>query len=270
MVGISMNELTTYRWSFEEDVQQYVRAGYDAIAIWRQKLSDFGDEKGAELLADSGLQVSSLLWAGGFTGSDGRSFKESLEDAHEAIRVASLVQAPCLIVHSGSRAGHTQNHARRLLVNALNELLPAAQQAGVTLALEPMHEHCAHEWTFLTSVEETLTLVSQIGHSQLKIAFDTYYQGLSSGLVESLMQWSPHLAVIQLGDTRRDPDLEQDRCPLGEGIVPLEQIVSSLMAAGYEGYWEVKLMGQEIETTDYQDLLRESRQVVSRLLNARV
>ncbi len=27
---ISMNELTTYRWSFEEDVQHYAAAGMDA------------------------------------------------------------------------------------------------------------------------------------------------------------------------------------------------------------------------------------------------
>ena len=38
MVQISMNELTTYRWSFEEDVQQYAKAGMDAISIWRHKL----------------------------------------------------------------------------------------------------------------------------------------------------------------------------------------------------------------------------------------
>ena len=93
MARISMNELTTYRWSFEEDVQQYAKAGFDAIAVWRHKLSDFGEEKGAELIAESGLKVSSLLWAGGFTGSDGRSHKESVEDAHDAIRLAANLGA---------------------------------------------------------------------------------------------------------------------------------------------------------------------------------
>ena len=41
---------------------------------------------GIELLADSGLKVSNLLWAGGFTGSDGRSLRESIDDAEEAVR----------------------------------------------------------------------------------------------------------------------------------------------------------------------------------------
>ncbi len=270
MAYISMNELTTYRWSFEEDVQRYAKTGFDAIAVWRHKLSDFGDEKGAELLADCGLRVSSLLWAGGFTGSDGRSFKESVEDAHEAVRLAARLQAACLIVHSGPRAGHTHNHARRLLNNALSDLLPYAQQQGVVLALEPMHVKCAHQWTFLTSVEETVALIEGIGHPQLKIAFDAYSFGLDSGTVNSLASLVPHLAVVQLGDARQDPDGEQERCPLGAGVIPLEKIVLSLTEAGYDGYFEIKLMGQEIETADYLELLRASHQTVTRLVNAEV
>ena len=60
---LSMNEMTTYRWSFEEDVARYRAAGIGAIGVWRQKLSDFGEDKGVELLAESGLKVSNPPWA---------------------------------------------------------------------------------------------------------------------------------------------------------------------------------------------------------------
>ena len=85
MSRLSMNELTTFRWSFDEDVVQYQRAGYDAIGLWRRKLTDFGEERAVELLAESQLQVSSVFFAGGFTGSDGRSFAESIDDAAAAL-----------------------------------------------------------------------------------------------------------------------------------------------------------------------------------------
>ena len=68
MARLSINELTTYRWSFEEDVAAFQSAGVPAIGVWRQKLSDYGEAKGAELLVESGLAVSNLLGAGGFTG----------------------------------------------------------------------------------------------------------------------------------------------------------------------------------------------------------
>ena len=147
MAKLAISELTTFRWSFDEDVNAYRSAGIDAIGVWRQKLSDFGEEKGSELLHETGLTVSSLSWAGGFTGSDGRSYKDSLDDARDAIRLAASLRAGCLIVHSGSRAGHTHNHARRLLKNALSELLPMAAEHSVTLALEPMHRGCGSPWS---------------------------------------------------------------------------------------------------------------------------
>ena len=78
MVTLAMNEMTTYRWSFEEDVEQYLAAGIGQMGVWRPKLADFGEIRGLDLLAESGLGVSSLHWTGGFTGSDSRSYAESL------------------------------------------------------------------------------------------------------------------------------------------------------------------------------------------------
>ena len=60
MVLLSMNEMTTYRWSFEEDVQHYSAAGIEAIGVWRQKLADYGEEKGIELLSETGRGNRSL------------------------------------------------------------------------------------------------------------------------------------------------------------------------------------------------------------------
>ena len=74
MVRLAVSELTTFRWSFEEDVAQYRAAGISAIGVWRQKLADIGEPKGTQLLTESGIAVSSLQWAGGFTGSDGHSY----------------------------------------------------------------------------------------------------------------------------------------------------------------------------------------------------
>ena len=141
LARLSINEMTTFRWPFEQDVAAYAAAGIGAIGVWRQKLSDFGEEEGIDLLRGSGLRVSNLLWAGGFTGSDGRTYKDSLEDAVDAIRLAAVMQAGCLVVYSGGRNGHTYNHCRRLVRAALTELVPLARDLDVVLAVEPMHAH---------------------------------------------------------------------------------------------------------------------------------
>lgn len=267
MARLSMNEMTTYRWSFEEDVHHYRAAGFHAIGIWRRKLSDFGEEKGIELLLDSGLKVSNLLWAGGFTGSDGHSFRESIEDASEAIQLAGAMKAECLVVYSGARAGHTHNHARRLTAEALRELVPLADELGVTLALEPMHPGCAAEWTFLTSLDDAMALIQSIGNSRLKLAFDTYHWATEDAL-SRIAELTPQIAIVHLGDARQRPQHEQNRCRLGEGNLPLKEVIAALNNSGYSGYFDVELIGEELEASDYQDLLRHSREAFCQLVSA--
>ncbi len=265
MAQLSMNEMTTYRWSFEEDVAQYQKAGIQGIGVWRQKLSDFGEEKGIELLAESGLQVSNLLWAGGFTGSDGRSLRDSIEDAEEAVRLAAEMKAGCLVVYSGGRAGHTHNHARRLVKEAIKELAPLAAELKVTLALEPMHLGCAAEWTFLTSLDDTLALLDMVGCPRLKLTFDTYHLGQAHQVVDRLAEVVDRIAIVHLGDGKAPPHHEQNRSRLGEGAIPLKEIVCALTRAGYDGFYDVELMGEDIEASDYRDLLVQSKAAFGQL-----
>jgi sugar phosphate isomerase/epimerase len=258
MVRLGFSELTTLRWSLEEDVAAYAAIGAGAIGVWRQKLADFGEERGAELIADSGLAVSSLQWAGGFTGSDGRTHDESIRDGRQAILSAEALCAGCLIVHSGARGAHTLNHARRLFRQALDKLLPLAEERGVTLAVEPMHGDCGAEWTFLHCLDETTELVAAYDSPSLRIALDTYHWGHEPSLLARCGELASRLALVQLGDGRQPPRGEPNRCRLGSGAVPLRDLVNGLVAAGYDGYFEVELMGEEIEASNYRDRLEES------------
>jgi sugar phosphate isomerase/epimerase len=270
MARLSMNEMTTFRWSFDEDVANYAAAGIDAIGVWRQKLSDYGEDKGIELLAQQGLRVSNLLWAGGFTGSDGRTFRESVDDAAEAIRVAAQMRAQCVVVYSGARAGHTHNHARRLIKDALRELAPLASDYEVTLAIEPMHRGCAAEWTFITSVDDALALLAAVESPHLKLAFDTYQLGLDPHIVDRIPEIADKIAIVHLGDSRQLPDGDHNRCRLGEGTIPLREIVSALESASYNGFYDVELMGEEIEAVDYRELLDHSKRAFGSLVGAPV
>lgn len=268
MDRLSVCETTTYRWSFEQDVQNYHAAGVRRIGVWRQKLSDFGEEKGAELLREGGLRVSSLSWAGGFTGSDGRSHRESIADARDAIRAAANLDADCLVVYTGSRANLTHNHARRIVAKALQELAPLAQEAGVVLALEPMHPGCAADWTFLTNVEELLVFMREVDSPFLKFVFDVYHLGQSRDAIEAIGKLAKHVALVQLGDARQPPRGEQNRCRIGDGQIPVREIVAEFERAGYRGSYEIELHGEEFEAADYHEVVRESVRTFGDLIGA--
>ncbi len=265
MLRLSMNELTTMRWSFEEDVVEFSQAGFDGIGVWRSKVSDIGEDAAAAILESRGLVCSNLLWAGGFTGSDGCSFRDSVQDAVEAIRTAARLKCDCLVLYSGAWGGHTKSHAYRLVTNALNQILPFAEEFGVSLAIEPMHPGCGGEWTFLESVEETLSLMDPIESPLLGLVLDTYHFGISEPNFELLKDIAHRVAIVHLGDGVCEPDGEQDRCQLGDGVIPINKIVATLIEGGYDGFLDVELIGESVEPIDYPTLMRNARNYVNSL-----
>lgn len=267
MLRLSVNELSTFRWSFEEDVLHYRRAGFGAIGIWRAKLADYGEEKAAELLRDNDMAISSLQWIGGFTGSDGRSYRESLCDGLDAIQLAADLKADCVVVLAGGRSGHTNNHAHRLLRAALKELAEASEAVGVQLAIEPMHVGCAYDWTFINTVPQCLDLIASIGRPNFGLVFDCYHLGQDTDALEWLDSIVPFVRLVQLGDAKHAPMGEQNRCLLGHGFLPLPEILQAFERGGYRGYYEVELLGEELEHFSYEHVLGQAKQAAEEWLH---
>lgn len=261
----SMNELTTFRWSLDEDIRKYKAAGFEGIGVWRQKVADFGEDRAVDLIAESGLRVTNLLWAGGFTGSDGRSQEECLRDAAEAIRLAAALEAGCLVVYAGGRNNHTRRHAERLLRLAIEQMLDLAAEIDVTLAIEPMHAACAAEWTFLTDLEAASQLVRSYDSPNLKLALDSYHFGQDPQLAAMLPELVPIIGIVHLGDRSEPHSLDQNRCRLGTGRLALPQFIGALWDNGYDGDFDVELFGREIDASQYDDVLRASRRFFDRL-----
>ncbi len=259
MLDVAVSELTSPGSDLSQEITWLAASGVEAISLWRPKVTDLGAAVVARLVGSAGLRVSSLQWAGGFTGGDGRSFAESIDDALEAIGVAAVVAAPCLVIHSGCRGGHTRSHAGRLLVQAIEALAPAASQAGVALALKPVHPLASSGCSFLTGLRETLDLVEQFDDAAVRLSLDLWHFGHEAechGLLPRLARAS---AVVQVADRCGPPAADGDRLPLGHGSLPLESLVTGLVDHGYRGRFEFDPVGEAVEILGYEGVWRETR-----------
>ena len=265
MPRFSMNEMTTYHWSFLEDVTAYRGNGVDQIGVWRRKFTDFGEDRGIDLLRESGLAVSSFSSAGGFTGADGHTFREAVDDALEALRQAAEMRAGCLVVVGGARAGHTLNHARSLLRDALCELGDAAAPLNVSIALQPVHRRPIERSSFLTSLKETVDLLASCKHPHVGIVFDFFHCWREPDLFEMIPSVVPWIKIAALCDARAPADCDDDRCLPGEGLIPMGDMIAALEAGGYRGIYDIQLLSERCWSSDYVTLLANCREALSRI-----
>jgi sugar phosphate isomerase/epimerase len=114
-----------------------------------------------------------------------------------------------------------------------------------------------------------VALLDAVGSEHVKLALDTYHLGWDPDLVRRIPEIVPRLALVQLGDGRSIPQGEQNRCRLGDGVIPLQEIVDALIAAGYNGFYDVELLGEELENAEYGSLLRHAQEAFARLVEKR-
>ncbi|MEO1614613.1 MAG: sugar phosphate isomerase/epimerase family protein [Planctomycetota bacterium] len=259
MNTLSVNQLSTLRWDLETDVFAYADHGFGGIGLYRQKLDDFGVERTCELVQESGLTVTSLSWVGGFTGSDGRPFEDAVSDAIAAVIQAAELRAETLVVLAGGKNNHIRTHLNRTLYQALRRVAAVASEHGVKLALEPIHPGCGDEWSFVNDLRSTLAIIEEVGNPSLGLALDTYHVGMERDAMRWLPDLAPYLHLVQLGDGRHSPCGEMNRCLLGDGCVPVAQFMETLQSFGYQGPWEVELIGEDVEPIGYNQLLNHAK-----------
>lgn len=252
MARVSLNQLTTFRWDFEKDVQACARSGDGlALGLWRPKLADAGLERSVSLSESAGVSISHVASAGGFTCA-GWTFQEALDDAIDAIETAAQFCAPCVLIHSGPPRRHTRNHARHLLIEALREIASSADELGVKLAIEPQHRRCNGAVTWIQSVDDFLRLRDAVGADSMGLVFDTYHLGRDQEAIRRIPQLAADTSLVQIADLADLPSGENGRLLPGDGELPLDEIIHAFLEAGYDGYFDLELFGAAMDDVAYE------------------
>lgn len=257
---LSLNQLCTRRLPMADEIHNLKSLGYDGIGLWRPKVSDLGEELVADLIQESGLAVSSLSFAGGFTGDSDLSWIDAIDDARHAIAQAQLVGAENLIVVSGTRNGHTARHCRRAVIKALKELAEFAMLSGVNLALLPTRREFESKWSLLNRLDDTLDVLAEVDHRSVGLAFDTYHLSGESELVRRIPEIVSLTHIVQVGDVSAT---SLDRCLPGEGTVPLADLVVAFQRAGYEGAFDIQAWSPETTALNPIQLAVHCRSVLN-------
>jgi sugar phosphate isomerase/epimerase len=265
---LSVSEFTTHRWSFYQDVLRYAAEGINQIGIWRTKMDDFDRDEAVDLLFEMKMKVSSIHWAGGFTGADGRKFVDAVDDGIGAVQLAAQVGADCVIVHPGAQNGHTDRHARRIFCSAIDNLAHAAADFGTRIVLEPIPHRPASTFTFYKRFSEYLDIVSAFDPAHVGLAIDLFHVGHLAEAYDRIPEYVDRLAVVQIAD--RDIDkppvsmskgrsVENRKIP-GEGGIQIDRWVDKLNRCGYRGAYELEIHGKGFSRSNYRTTIESSLQ----------
>jgi sugar phosphate isomerase/epimerase len=251
MPRVSMSQVTTLGWPFERDVAFYPSAGVRAVGVSVQKLDRVGVPRAGQLLADAGLAVSCLTSSGWFPLDDPAGTEAALARTRVHVDAAAALGAECLFVlpgHAPRLSWEEQAARSRPLLRAL---LPDAERAGVRLAIEPVSQ-LRVDLGFLHTFADALDFADEIDSPWLGVVLELNNAWVERNLYRNIANRTRRIAVVQVNDFAAGTLAASDRVVIGDGDIPLRRICRALAAAGYDGWYDVELLGPRIESEGYE------------------
>jgi sugar phosphate isomerase/epimerase len=173
---IAINSATVKAWSLEQLIEGCKRAGIFAIAPWRDIVQAAGVDKAGKLIRGAGFGVSCLCRGGMFPAADAAERRAALEDNRRAVDEAAAIGANCLVLIAGGLPKGSKDlaGAHEQVRDGIAALLPYARDAGVPLAIEPLHPMTAADRACVNTMGHANDLCDELGDG-LGIALDVYH-----------------------------------------------------------------------------------------------
>ncbi|GLZ80422.1 xylose isomerase [Actinorhabdospora filicis] len=245
MSRFSFNHATAKFWDQGEAIEACAREGA-GIGLWREPVAEYGLERTVRKLAATGVPVTTLC-RGGFFTSPG-----AIAENRRAIDEAAALGTSVLVLVSGGipEGSRDVDGARATVADALAELAPYAGEAGVTLAIEPLHPMFAADRCVVSTLDQALDLAGPFPSRQVGVVVDTYHVWWDPGLYAAIERAGAagRIASYQVADwtTPLPAGVLTGRGQLGTGCVELRRITGAVLAAGYDGPIEVELFNDEL------------------------
>ena len=249
---LSLNTATTRKqWSLAQAIAGCARHGIRGIAPWRDQLHEMGVEPAAHAIRGHGLTVTGLCRGGMFSAADAAGRKAAIEDNLRAVDEAHALSARCLVLVVGGLPGGSKDiaGARQQARDGMAAILPHSRQAGVPLAIEPLHPMYAADRACINTLGQALDLCDALDpHNEggLGVAVDVYHVWWDPQLERQIERaGKARLIAFHICDwlvpTR---DLLNDRGMMGDGVIDLLRIRSWMQRAGYAGFHEVEIFSE--------------------------
>lgn len=249
----AVNQFMAHALSLEALAATARDLGVDGVGVFRPCLDELGPAAVSLILSRAGLRPTSVCVVLGLTGTDRDQRRARVEDARRALRQASDLSAPLVIV-AGGPGDRPASRVLGEFEDQLAVLAADADREGARLLLEPLHPALTH-LSVLTSLRDACQVASRYRH--VGVVLDTWHVWSEPGLLETARAHAGRIDVVHISDWRPGPFTERRALP-GEGVMNLAALGSALRGVLTDVWWEVEVIDEAVAGPESQrQLLRD-------------
>lgn len=266
---LSFTTLGCPGWTLRQIVENAAQMGYDGVDL-RGLLDDIDISVRPEftthlsetkrMFADHGVAISGIAISARYAVVDPAEKSAQFDETRRNMELAAVLGTHILRVYGGRvPEGHTVDSILPTLVENLRQIGDEAEGFDVTLALET-HD----DWTDSAVFAR---LMAEADHPRVRVLWDLHHPFRTNGEPPEVTyaNLAPYTVSTHVKDSVPNPGGGHTYVLLGEGDVPLKQMLDMLVEGGYDGYailewekrWHRELAEPEVVFPQYVRKMRE-------------
>jgi hydroxypyruvate isomerase len=239
-------EMIFTEYPFLERIEKAAEAGFDAVEFWNWDNKDLPAIRAAADQAGVGIASFQSNLGGTLIHPDHR--EDFVAGVRKSLGKAREMGAPALFLLTDELGedrsvrfqfpGLSEEEKYQSVLDGMRALAPLAEEAGVTLVLEPLNVYVDHPGYFLHRSSVGFDLVRAVDSPCIRLLFDIYHMQVMEGnIIHTLTSNLDVIGHVHVADVpgRHEP---------GTGELNYANIFRALREAGYDRY-----VGFEFEPT---------------------
>ena len=161
-----------------------------------------------------------------------KDYLAAREDDREKLRVAARLGADSVLAMTGPLNGLGQNEAFRQLTRSLRELADHSQRNAASPSASSLSITSSGRIRFSSPLQMPCDIIEEIDHPSVGVFIDVYHVWQEPYLMKTLQRTRDRIVGCHINDFRRENRTYCDRVLMGDGCIPVRNILERTEAAG--------------------------------------
>lgn len=263
---LSVNSVSSWQQPLAADVAMWRELGVDHVALILPKIDDTGWDEARALVTGAGLRVSTIFGPTYRPLDADRSLGSWDEDQQRTVATvewAASAGAESVYVCSGAATTLGWDEAADAFRELVAPAVARAAELGVPLLLEPTNPLRA-DISFVFWQRDAMDVARR---ADTKVMLDLQSCWYERDLERVVRENIDLVGLTQISDYVIGTTRTGDRAVPGDGDIPLERLLAMVLDAGFEGSFDLEVMGPRVEEEGYPSSVRRSLERASELLD---
>ena len=265
---ISVSAISTFRLGLADDLAFWAAHDVRAAGVSVAKLEAHGWDDGVDRIlaahARGSWRVSNLIGLGPFALAHPERWDAQRDRLMRSIDAADRFGAACMVFTTGPATPLPWDEAADALEEALTPVLGVARDRGVQFAIE--HTNSLRvDVGFVHTLADAIDLARRL---DVGVCMEINACWAERDLDVTIRDGIDVIRLVQVSDYKVGTLCTPARMVPGDGDIPIPRIVQTVLDAGYEGDFDLELVGPAIDDEGYESAVPRALDALDRILTA--